>query len=132
MSSPRYGWWSYVKGIIRRYPLLKEQHDDLCAQQLTASYSGVPGTKQAKRVAELSALRSTVSDREYDAVYEAIEATMLMQNGSLRIYLIDLVFWKGTHTIAGAAQECFVSERTAREWHRQFIRLVAVKYGLLE
>lgn len=38
---------------------------------------------------------------------------------------------KRTHTLQGAALACYVSERTAQEWHRQFIRLVGQKRGLL-
>ena len=45
--------------------------------------------------------------------------------------LIDLVLWKRTHTLQGAAMAVYVSERTAQEWHRQFIRLVGQKRGLL-
>ena len=45
-------------------------------------------------------------------------------------WLIDLVLWKRTHTLQGAAMVVYVSERTAQEWHRQFIYLVAEKRGL--
>lgn len=27
MSRPRYDWWPYVKGMIRRYPALAEQYE---------------------------------------------------------------------------------------------------------
>ena len=54
-----------------------------------------------------------------------------MVDGAERIRLIDLVLWKRTHTLQGAALACYVSERTAQEWHRQFIRLVGQKRGLL-
>ena len=26
MSKPRYDWWSYVKGMIRRYPELRRRY----------------------------------------------------------------------------------------------------------
>ena len=68
---------------------------------------------------------------ELAAVKDAIEETEQMIDGSERIRLIDLVLWKRTHTLQGAALACYVSERTAQEWHRQFIRLVGQKRGLL-
>ena len=68
---------------------------------------------------------------ELAAVKAAIEETEQLADGAERIRLIDLVLWKRTHTLQGAALACYVSERTAQEWHRQFIRLVGQKRGLL-
>lgn len=67
---------------------------------------------------------------ELAAVKDAIEETEQLIDGSERIRLIDLVLWKRTHTLQGAAMAVHVSERTAQEWHRQFIRLVGQKRGL--
>ena len=68
---------------------------------------------------------------ERAAVEEAIEETEQLVDGVERLHLIDLVLWKRTHTLQGAALACYVSERTAQEWHRQFIRLVGQKRRLL-
>ena len=68
---------------------------------------------------------------ERAAVEAAISDTEQLIDGSERLRLIDLVLWKRTHTLQGAALACYVSERTAQEWHRQFIRLVGQKRGLL-
>ena len=43
MSRPRYGWWPYVKSMIREYPALKARHDDLQSASVTANYNGMPG-----------------------------------------------------------------------------------------
>ncbi len=32
MSKPRYGWWGYVKNMIRRYPSLKMEYEYLHSQ----------------------------------------------------------------------------------------------------
>jgi hypothetical protein len=78
---------------------------------------------------------------ERAAVEEAIAETEQLVDGAKaaqgadhhaeRLRLIDLVLWKRTHTLQGAAMAVYVSERTAQEWHRQFIRLVGQKRGLL-
>lgn len=102
MSSPRYDWWGYVKAIIRRYPRLKD-----------VEVSG-------------NALR------EKEAVKLSIEQTKAMENGEERLSIIDMVFLKQTHTLAGAAMAIPCSERTARRWHTEFIKTVAKNYGLLD
>lgn len=101
MSSPRYDWWGYAKGMIRRYP---------------ASQAEATGNRA----------------RERDAVYAAIEQTKQRADGDEQLELIDLVFWRRTHTLAGAAMMIPCSERTARRWHTEFIRRVAKNYGLLD
>ena len=68
---------------------------------------------------------------ERAAVEAAVIETEQLADGGERLRLIDLVLWKRTHTLQGAALACYVSERTAQEWHRQFIRLVGQKRGLL-
>ena len=68
---------------------------------------------------------------ERAAVEAAVKETEQLADGGERLRLIDLVLWKRTHTLQGAALACYVSERTAQEWHRQFIRIVGQKRGLL-
>ena len=68
---------------------------------------------------------------ERAAVEAAVKETEQLADGGERLRLIDLVLWKRTHTLQGAALACYVAERTAQEWHRQFIRLVGQKRGLL-
>ncbi len=102
MSSPRYDWWGYVKAIIRRYPRLKDVE--------------VSGN----------------AFREKEAVKLSVEQTEAMENGETRLSIIDMVFWKQTHTLAGAAMAIPCSERTARRWHTEFIKTVAKNYGLLD
>lgn len=66
------------------------------------------------------------------AVQRAIDQTMKMDNGQDRLRVVDLVFFKQTHTLEGAALMVPCSERTARRWHTEFIKLVAKEYGLLD
>ena len=95
MSRPRYDWWSYVKGMIRRYPTLKEQYADLHSQSMTANYSGMPRSGGVSRGTETVAVRELpgTKQREYEAVRRAIEQTERYPTGADRIKVIKLVFW---------------------------------------
>ena len=134
MSSPRYDWWPYVKGMIRRWPKLKEKHSDLHSQSVVASLSGMPSGTSVSRSTENVALRElpTTEQREFEAVRKAIETTERYANGLDRLRIINLVLWKQTHTIEGAALQIPCAWRTAAQWHGEFIRLVARYYGLMD
>lgn len=134
MSRPRYDWWPYVKGMIRRYPALKAELADIRSQSITPNYSGLPGAAGASRAAELVALRElpTTRQREYAAVNRAIAATERMTASRDRLRIIDLVFWKRSHTLEGAALMIPCSYMTARRYHSEFIMTVASMYGLLD
>ena len=70
--------------------------------------------------------------REYEAVHLAIQQTRQLDSGAERLRLIRLVYWARSHTLTGAAMASNVSYRTARQWHGEFVRLVAKNYGLLD
>lgn len=134
MSRPRYGWWGYVKDMIRRYPSLKEEYADLHTQTVTPSYSGLPGGGNASRATEQIAVRELPSNkqREYEAVKRAIAATERMTASRDRLKIIKLVFWDRSHTLDGAARMIPCSYRTARRYHSEFIMAAASCYGLLD
>ena len=134
MSRPRYDWWPYVKGMIRRYPELKEEYTDLHRQSVTPNYSGMPASGRVVRATEDVAIRElpTTRKREYEAVRRAIDATERMKSGMDRLKLIDLVFWKRSHTLDGAALMVPCHYKTAQKWHSEFIKLTAKFYGLMD
>lgn len=134
MSNPRYDWWGYCKGMIRRYPQMQAELEALQAPPLTANYEAMPRGGQPGNPTASGALKRLpgVRGKEYEAVSDAIQTTMEKWNGAERIRLIEIVFWQKTHTLTGAAQLCHVSQRTAWQWHGDFIRCVAKKYGLLD
>lgn len=134
MSRPRYGWWGYVKDMIRRYPDLKREYADLHSQSVTPNYTGMPGGSGSGRAVEEIAIRELPSNsqREFEAVRRAIAATERMKNGRDRLRVVDLVFWKQTHTLEGAALMVPCHYNTARKYHADFIMLVASSYGLLD
>lgn len=132
MSSPRYHWWAYAKAMVRIYPKLKREYDLLHAPRITANIGGVPGSGEYSRSTENAALRKLppARQKEYDAVTEAIERTKRMRSGKERLAVVNMVLWRGTHNIDGAALQLYISEITAKRYHSDFIRLVGFCYGL--
>lgn len=136
MSKPRYDWWPYVKGMIRRYPELKSEYDELHRARITQCFSDSPtGNSTENRTTEIISIRElpTTRQREYEAVQRAIKMTeSAPKTGSLRMKLIDLIFWKRSHSLEGAALDLYISYQTARGYHSDFIYLVAKNYGLMD
>ena len=134
MSKPRYDWWPYVKGMIRRYPELCARESELHSTSVSPDLSGMPkgrgGTSDPTSNAALRQLPEN-NRREMEAVRSAIRETCAMPGGEKRMELVRLVFWSRTHTVWGAAAVIGISERTAQAWHGDFIRLVAKRFGLL-
>ena len=131
MSNRKYGWWGYVKDIIRRYPELQREYAQLHIQSIIPQYSGMPGGGGDPHKVESVALRQLpgIKQREYDAMESALRLTRSLRDGAEREHFIDLVFWRQTHTLSGAAMRVHVSERTAQRWHAEFIKCVAGFYG---
>ena len=98
MSRPHYGWWGYVKAMIRRHPERR-------GQTLTGT-----------------------ALREYEAVQAAIEQTERMSNGHDRLRVIELVYWKNTCALKYAGLHVRYSEYTVQNWHADFIRAVAQNF----
>lgn len=123
-----------MKGMIRRYPALKAEYADLHSQSVTPNYSGMPGGGTAGRATEDVAIRElpTTRQREYEAVRRAIATTERMKSSRDRLKVIDLVFWKRSHTLEGAALMVPCSYDTAQNYHAEFIKLVATFYGLMD
>ena len=123
-----------MKGMVRRYPELKAEYADLHRQPVTSNYSGMPVSGGACRATEEVAIRElpTTRQREYEAVRRAIAATERMKSSRDRMKVIDLVFWKRSHTLEGAALMVPCHYKTAQKWHREFIELTAKFYGLMD
>ena len=134
MSTPRYDWWPYVKGMIRRYPDLCLKEAALHDTAITANISGMPcGGKRTDKTAD-AALRTLpeVNRRELEAVRAAICHVESLHSGKERMELVKLYYWKRSHTLFGAANAIHVSEKTALRWNRDFVMQVAENFGLIE
>ena len=77
-----------------------------------------------REYSEITAHSCRLKPFQADAVKQAVDETKSFVDGTERLKLIDLVFWKQTHTLAGAACECNVSYDLAVIWHRDFIKAV--------
>lgn len=133
MSKPRYKWWSYVKWCIRDYPNKCRELAELRQQSFGAG-DGQPHASEAQRSTENIALRgfSGQKEREYLGVKRAVDGVKKRSDGDEILHLVELVFWKQTHTLQGAADRCHVSYSTAARWHGNFVRAVARHMGLLD
>lgn len=133
MSEPRYPWWGYAKSMVRNYPGLRKEYNELIAQSVVPGYSAAPGGGGDPRKAESAALRELPSpyQKEMESVECAIRHTKVFKDGEERIKLIDLIYWRRTHTLSGAALKCNVDYSTGKRWHRDFIRCVGAFHGLL-
>lgn len=130
MSKPRYGWWSYAKYMVRQYPELKREYNLLHDQNITADPTRIPGHSLARPTENTAARQLPPGrQREYEAVHKAIEQTKRLKNGEIRLAVIDMVLWKGTHNVDGAAMKLYICEKTARQYHGDFIRQVGFCYG---
>lgn len=107
----------------RRFPRIVVTYDTICR-------AGSETSRQTERLAMTEL--PTVAMREYEAVRLAISQTLQLNGGKERLHLIDIVFWRRTHTLQGAAIRCHVSYDTAVRWHREFICLVGVNFGLID
>lgn len=134
MSKTRYKWWGFVKSIIRAYPAHCSELKALRAQTITARYgASTGGSSDTQRTAESVALRELLPEdmREYRAVEAALLTTRRnCATAAERTRLISMVFFEQTHTLQGAALALNVSYGTAKNWHNDFIKLTAKKYGL--
>lgn len=72
-----------------------------------------------------------IEAREADAVRRAIDRTLADHvDGEQRVEFIDVMYWRRTRTLEGAAMDHNISDRTARRWHGEFIITVAEEMGL--
>lgn len=69
-----------------------------------------------------------VTQEEEAAVHAAVQATKQMDDGAVRLKMVDAVFFRRTHTLEGAAQLVSCSYATAKRWQQDFIREVARNY----
>ena len=134
MSKPRFGWWSYAKYMVKVYPERREDYREQQSQRITREIAALPGGTVVSRPTENAALRQLppAKQAEYDAVEKAIEQTKLLKTGQERLALIDMVYWKQSHTLEGAAYALGYSYDSARLYHRDFLRLVGLCRGLMD
>ena len=113
--------------MIRDYPALEKEYRELHEQKITASITGMPGGGNVSRGTEDIAIRDLPRSKqlEYDAVRRAIEVTGMLKTGADRLRIVDLVFFKQSHTLDGAAYATSISYDRAIDYHGDFIMIAA-------
>lgn len=71
---------------------------------------------------------SDLERRELDAVKRAVDETFRVRDGVSRIEFIEMIYWRRSHSLQGAAMKIGISERTALRWHGEFIKTVAAEF----
>ena len=134
MSKPRERWWGYVRACIRAYPDLKSRAMDLHQTPTTPRYGGSGGSGGPSDPVATAALRQLPrqEQRELEAVEAAIQETAMLPDGEIRLSIVELVFWRQSHTLQGAANQVHLSYRSAQRRQNAFIWVVAEKLGLTE
>lgn len=135
MSSPRYYWWSYVRAMVRNYPILKASLEELHEVKVTAVYGlNAGGGGGISRPTEQAAIRElpTTEQREYEAVKRALAFYGEKAYGADFLRFVKLYYWQRRGTLAEVARRVNVAKPTLWNWNRQFVMAVARNYGLLD
>ncbi len=132
--SARYDWWGYAKGMVRRYPELVQRQRELKSTTMTARLDGMPRATDIGRPVENAALRSLppAQLRELAAVRQALGELRDQPRGEDKLKLIQMVYWRKSHNLAGAALALDISEITAKRWNGELLRRVGRSFGLLD
>lgn len=133
MSKPRDNWRPYVINVLRDYYAYRKIDREAHSQRVTAQYNKGRGGGGASRTTEQAALRSGLTrqqERELEAVERAVKNTRRGPDGKLRLKVVEMVYFRDTHTIEGAAQQVHVSYSTAWRWVDYFVRTVGKNLGL--
>jgi RinA family phage transcriptional activator len=130
VSKPKHPYWSYVKSILRDYPRVKKEVETPLDPRVTTVYGtyghGSGGTSNPT----MDCVIHDVPEKDqirYDAVNNAIQRTIdnHPDDAEARLLIVDLVYFKKTHTIEGAGLRAHTSKSNAGRWQAEFIRTVA-------
>lgn len=134
MSKPRNDWWSNAVNTVRNYPARKQEYEELKRQSFSG-LSGLPSSGTISNPTEQLALREMppMKQREYDAVTQAINVTLMMPDGDTRMTLIREMYWKGQkRNISDVINSIGIAEATGKRWHGAFILLVGECLGYIK
>ena len=125
-------WRVYAINSMRDYYRYKAMKKAAQSTRITAQYNKGKGGSGISRTTESAAMRTGLTrqqEKELDAVERAIGSTRRGPDGKIRVKVVELVYFRGSHTIEGAAQIVHVSYKTAWRWTDNFIRLVGKNLG---
>ena len=135
MGKAKEPYWSYVKSIIREYPQLEKEMKKPLEQRMSISFEAGGGGGKIGNPPQDCVIHDLPpkKQRKYDAITNAILKTRLKHpdNADERLKIIDLVYWKQSHTIEGAAMRIPCHRNAAGSWQGDFIKLVADELDLV-
>lgn len=122
-------WRSEARSALRQYPRCKRKQSETGEMQITPAYGGIPGGGTATRTTENVALAVRLTPHE-ENVISAVEFMMQMQNAypnaQERFKMLELVHFKHTHTIDGAAEIVHYSPEALWRWNTEMLTAVYV------
>lgn len=126
MSKRSNSWRRIARQAAYDYPGLRAQLRDLQSMSVTPSLSGMPIGGGERRSTEDAALRQLPPEDQcrLDAVAQAVEISEHLTSGLARRKLIDLVYFRRSHTVEGAAMQIPCDVRTAKTWNSDFLLLI--------
>lgn len=116
-------WKRVARDAAYAYPRLHRQLEDLKNPSLTAKLTGMPRGGGTSRTVEDLALRQLPKGDQdaHDAVEKALRVMGKMRTGAKRRKLVEMVYFRRTHTLYGAGVALGISEETAGAWSRDFM-----------
>jgi hypothetical protein len=131
MSKPAHSWYSIVLRVMRNYPELCARREQLREQSITTGYTGITARGGNSRKTETTALRqlSPREESDLEAVLKTIRTAERWPCGDTVLRMVELVDWKGTHTIRGAEFALFLGENTGKKLRSRFINELAKNMG---
>lgn len=126
MSRRSSTWRQAARQAAYDYPGLRAQLRDLQSMSVTPSLSGMPMGGGDHRSTEDAALRQLPPEdqRRLDAVAQALAISEHLTSGLSRVKLIELVYFRRSHTVEGAALQIPCSVQTAWTWNNDFLLLI--------
>ena len=124
-----------MERLLKVYPNLKAREREGHAQAVTPAYSAVPGGGGARRTTEDAALKRPLNAREEEAVRaidRAMDEIAKCRDGDVVLQIIQMVDFKRTHTIDGAAMALYMHRDTVGGKRSRFIDLVGKNLGWLD
>lgn len=123
-------WRRPAKDAAYAYPRLRRELAELRSMSVTPKLSGMPRGGGASRSVEDAALRQLPPGERaaFEAVDRALRLLRVFRTAEKRRRLVEMVYFRQSHTIYGAGAVLEVSEVTARQWNRDF--LLSVYTGL--
>lgn len=82
-----------------------------------------------KRKSELMADTSMQAEIIRTAIKNADFETSKLHDGKARLEAVELVYIKQSHSMVGAAQRLYASERTIKKWCSEYIVMVGRNIG---